>query len=74
MENKWAFPTHLLRQVFPRIFLGKNITRKLWTDTIHKHLPTKINTLANQIQQHIKEVAHKNKVIFILGIHVSFNV
>ena len=74
MENKWTFPTHHLRQVFPHIFLGKNITRKLWTDAIHKHLLAKINALANQTQQHIKEAAHKEKVIFIPGIHVSFNI
>lgn len=74
MENKGTFPTHHLRQVFPHIFLGKNITRKLWTDTIHKHLLTKINTLANKTQQHIKETAHKDKVICIPDLHVLFNI
>lgn len=74
MENKGIFPTHHLRQVFPHIFLGKNITRKLWTDTIHKHLLTKINTLANKTQQHIKETAHKDKVICIPDLHVLFNI
>ena len=48
-------PNYLLRPVFSHIFSGKSITRKPWADTIHKHIPTKINiTLANKIWTHTK--------------------